>query len=59
MNTDGWWRIEQKHACFALVVRSGVVQTAAPIAGWTKGKPWQVVRAYYAARGAKIARLPD
>ena len=47
-------RVEQPHACFAFEVTDGLVTRAAPIAGWTVGKPGRDVVGYYRDRDAQV-----
>lgn len=53
------YRITAPHFCAGLVVdTSGRVTLAAPILGWTRGKRWLDLHAYFARRVWLVEEVP-
>lgn len=56
---SGWVRVTTKRACFALVVRDGVVVECAPYARRASlGRPIADAAAYWRSKGATVVPLP-
>lgn len=51
------YRISYKQLCFAVSVKNGWIQTAAPVARWMLGQRWYGLEKYWLNRGAEITQL--
>jgi hypothetical protein len=54
---DKLFQVTTSFGCFAIYVAGNVVTNAAPIARWTIGKDWRIVRAYYEKKNAKVKEI--
>ncbi len=56
MTTERYFWISLSYATFGVGVTDGVVTSAAPIAGWARGKPAAVL-SFYRKKGAEIVEI--
>lgn len=56
---SGLVRVSLPWATFGLVVVDGKIAEAAPVAGWSTGKPIESVAAYYRRRGGVVEPVDE